>query len=121
MALADYAYYSGTYCGKAVDAGDFPRLIIKAGAVVDYLTFKRSKGTLTDDEATAVKMAECTLVDLIQYNESNDNRVIASESIGDKSVSYADTDTSPSKMRKYAEDVRVYLEPNDLMYRGLIK
>lgn len=119
MALSDFNFYSQTYGGKSVSETEFPALVNRAYYIIIYLTFNRVKSDLDETQQEAVKMAECSLVDEIYREDQNGGRVIASESIGDRSTSYADTEKRNSPYQHYAEIVWAYLIPTGLMYRGL--
>ena len=55
MAYADFTYYTNTYFGTAIAASDFPRMALRASAVIDRITFQRAAVEVT--YADKVKMA----------------------------------------------------------------
>ena len=59
---ADYAYYTGTYCGTLIQEEQWPAASRAADAYIDRITFDRlQRGAPVDD---AVRMAACALAEV---------------------------------------------------------
>jgi hypothetical protein len=117
-AYATYSYYSGTYLGTAITSADFPRLALRASAVIDQLTFNRAA---TDtDNTTAIEMATCALAEELQTIDAEGAVGIQSESVGSHSVTYAQGSTMTlTADQRLAKVARLYLANTGLMYRGI--
>ena len=126
-AYATYDYYVETYLGTSISSTDFSRLILRASAAIDRLTFGRVPAIIlenTDAELIdKIKMATCAVAEEIQTNEKSDNTDgIASERVGNYSVSYRENSkaalTTYTKIKKAA---KFYLGDTGLMYPGLLE
>lgn len=119
-AYADYTFYTTEYLGTAIQAGDFPRLALRAAEQIDRMTFNRAVAETDLDKIELIKMANCAVAEEIQKVElSGGDDGIVSESIGSNSVSYADNSSKrQSKDEKYNNAASVYLENTGLMYLG---
>lgn len=61
MVYADYDFYTDVYNGKAIPAGDWPALAMRASAYIDALTFGRlAAGAEIDD---AARLAVCAVAE----------------------------------------------------------
>jgi len=64
-AYTDSTYYTGTYLGNVIASADFPRLALRASAVIDQVTFGRASAIVTAATDTAtialIKMATCAV------------------------------------------------------------
>mgnify|MGYP001252641877 CR=1 FL=1 len=112
MTYTNYEYYTDTYGGKLISESDFPRLESIAAAYIDALTFGRTASVEDESVLELVKMAVCTAADILWRREQGGR--IASERVGDYSVSY-EVDGEPEVNQIYRV-AKVYL--GDLMYRG---
>ena len=123
-AYVDYTYYSGTFLGTAIAEANFPRLALRASAVIDQLTFERAAPivTATTDTATIekIKLATCTVAEEIQTQETNGNTDnITSENVGSYSVSYgAKSQSAMTNEEKQAKVAKLYLGNTGLMFPG---
>ena len=118
MAYADFTYYTNTYFGTAIAESDFPRLALRASAVIDRITFQRAVLEVT--YADKVKMAMCAVAEEIQTQEqSNGADGIVSESQGQYSVSYgANSNRTKANEAKFENAARLWLDGTFLMFAG---
>jgi len=95
-AYVDYAYYSGTYGGKAISSDDFSPIAINASLELDGMTLNRIRinGITSYDADTQdlIKTAVCMLCDAIndvQDTTGNTSGMpgVTSESVGGYSYS----------------------------------
>ncbi len=121
---ADYTYYTTTYLGSAIASGDYARLALRASAWIDRLTFQRTAAIVTAGTDTAtialIKNATCAVAEEIQNTEANGGTdAIRSESIGQNSVSYADTSSKMNTAGEtYMQTAALYLGSTGLMFPG---
>lgn len=123
-AYVDYTYYSTTYGGTAIASASFTALANRAAAYIDLLTMNRAAAYMallapTADELVIIdkiKMATCAVVDE-QYSISQTGGVIASESVGSHSVSYA-AGAKQTVSGKLSSAAYPYLAHTGLMFRG---
>lgn len=129
----DYDFYINRYKGN-MPQNDFNRLVIEASYEVRKNIFNRDIKGYEDE----VQLATCSITDIlleiekIEQNKSKlvssekENKVIASEQVGDVSRSFANTtkiedlDTEISNQKeKIREELRKYLLTTGLLYRGI--
>ena len=142
----DYTYYSVTYLGTAIAPADFPRLEMRAQAIIDQLTYGRAAYEMGDgitppnpdvdqinpidtqiptapDPATQdlIKMAVCAVADEFQrLDRASGNQEIASEHVGNNSVSYVANKTQMlSDDAKFKRAAKLYLGATGLMRQGV--
>lgn len=124
MAYADYAFYSEKYKGTTIPSGRFDYYEMQAETIIRELTIGKS-----DDyaDATEVKMATCAAAErlycVLEPTESDaDSAKIASESVGEYSVTYRNV-TAPDQIteaRKAAfMSAQPWLVQTGLLYRGI--
>jgi hypothetical protein len=124
-AYADFTYYGGTFLGTAIASADFPRLALRASAVIDQVTFDQAAAVVLADTETAVidkiQMAVCAVAEEIQVQESNGGiDGITSERVGNQSVSYgSNSKAALSNEQKQQRAAKLYLASTGLMYRGV--
>lgn len=135
MLYADYAYYSGTYMGT-VSEEDFPRLAVRAGSYLDYITTGKAAAHA---ELDAVKLACCALVDVYRDIETakaaavkslsaleENGAELQSQTVGSWSKTYrSGTESANAALSTAAEAEKLlyptamrYLAPTGLLYRG---
>ena len=109
---ADFEYYNTTYMGNSISEADFPRLALRAGEYIDYMTMGKAAYSTSE----AIQKCCCALAEQIQISEkgANDKQ---SESVGDYSVTYK-SDISAMAQAEMANIVRRYLLATGLLYRG---
>ena len=120
---ADYIYYCSEFFGNKIDEKDFPRLAMRASEYIDYLTLGKAKKYTKDDQ---VKKACCAIAEqyaaLEMVAESVLSGEIASESVGEHSVTYrSSADTSAQAKAQCKEAASRYLAETGLLYRGIGK
>lgn len=128
----NYEFYKDTYKGNMPEF-DFDRLIIKSSYEVQKNIFNRDIKNYEDE----IQMATCSVVDIFYKIEqiqerksklvssSNIDKVLASETVGDLSRTFANTnklselDEEISNLKnKIKEEIRMYLLDTGLLYRG---
>jgi hypothetical protein len=125
-AYADYTYYSGTYLGTAIDSSIFPRLALRASAVIDQLTFNRAGEYITDDTDAdtidLIQMATCAVAEELYTEELNGGQdAIASEKVGQYMVTYSGNSRAMmSNEQRQQAAARFYLGNSGLMFRGFL-
>ena len=87
MAYSDYAFYRDEYRGQLSDA-EYSRLLPRAAAEIDRMTFNRARNA-SGDSLAAVKMAECAVIDELNYQGTAGAGDVTSESNDGISRSYA--------------------------------
>lgn len=125
-AYADFTYYGSTYLGAAIASADFPRLALRASAVVDQITFNRAAAVITANtpaaSVTAIQNATCAIAEEIQTQEQSGNiDAVTSESVGSHSMSYGKgARASMTNLQKQIEVAKVYLGNTGLMFPGFV-
>lgn len=115
---ADITYYTGIYKGAVLDAASFDLFARKATLIIRQYTFNRINDNNIPDE---VRMCCCELAES-EYSQDKvkTGNGIASEKVGDYSVSYVSTaDTEALNKSKQAEIINNWLLMTGLLYRGL--
>lgn len=119
-AYADYKFYTDVFFGKAIPAEEFARYALLATQYVNSVTFGRINADFPIDEA---KMACCAVAEIYYMARDADSRTIsgiASEKVGDYSVSYssASKETEKSVETKLYSTAKLWLSNTGLMFRG---
>jgi hypothetical protein len=109
MAYADYAFYLGDYCGKAIAESEFDRLILRASNYIDRITGGAAASSGPSD---AVKNAACAVAEAIQINEQGGE--VASQSVGSWSRTFAKTKIKNPDARLY-DAAAAYLGSTGMM------
>jgi hypothetical protein len=117
-AYADYTYYADTFLGETIPEAQFPRLALRASALIDQLTFGRAAADT--DNTNAIKNAVCAVAEEIYTAEQNNGADgIQSESVGSHSVTYAENSTQRlTNDQRYADAAHLYLGSTGLMFAG---
>ena len=136
MAYADYDYYANEYLGRAISAGNFPRLALHASQYLDYITQGRAE---REPELEPLKMCCCSLAEQYQKIDAADELArkslaagaaegaeVQSETVGGWSRSYRSGGDSAQSAAQAAEAgqsallgiARQYLAHTGLLYRG---
>lgn len=112
----DYAYYTGTYKGAVVDAASFDLHARKATQEIKNYTLNRVKDDNIPEE---VKMCCCELTELLYKSDQEETKGIASEKVGEYSVSYVSPEAK-EKLLNYSIKGIIYnwLAMTGLLYRG---
>ena len=119
---ADYAYYTGTYCGSLLTEEQWPAASRAADAYIDRITFDRlQRGAPVDD---AVRMAACALAEVAaRYHTAQANRPpgLAGFTTDGYSETYAGnaSDLAAQQQTEMAAAVDLYLpRSHPLRYAG---
>lgn len=120
----DYTFYTDTYLGTVIASVDFAALALRASATLDQLTYNRVAAIVTaatdTDTIDKIKKATCALAEELQLqDDAGGIDGIASESVGNHSVSYADNSSRKStNLNKNFNAVSAWLTGTDLLYKG---
>ena len=124
-AFADYTYYLDTYGGSVIPAEAFEKAMRDASREVNRYTLERAEAVLAANSDLSliekIKFAACAVAEVIyQYgNQLMARRDIASESVGDHSVSYLSTDQlRANEVHAISETIEGYLGLTGLMFLG---
>ena len=113
---ADYAYYTDTYGGAVIDTASFNLYAGKATQKIKLYTFNRIADDSIPDEA---KMCCCELAELIFRADKEDTKGIASEKVGEYSVTYTSPEAKEKQLSKSTSDIIYrWLAMTGLLYRG---
>lgn len=112
---ADYNFYKETYHGAASEA-EHIRLVVRATAYVDRMTFGKAK-TATGADLEAVKMAECAIVDELANQEQGG--IVTSETNDGISRSYATGAVVRSATQRIYAAAEVFLCNTGLCFAGV--
>lgn len=112
---ADYPFYQNEYHGAAVES-EYTRLVVRAAAYVDRMTFGKAKTAIGAD-LEAVKMAECAIVDELLAQEQGG--VVVSESNDGISRSYATGSVVKSSTQRIYAAAEVFLCNTNLCFAGV--
>lgn len=114
IAFADYDFYKCV--GGGISEELFSRLVCKASAYIDKITFGRASEHADDER---VKRCCCELCDSLSAISESGGQVKQSESVGSWSVTYANSENT-SELSYARAACRVWL-PADWLYRGVGK
>ena len=115
---ADYEYYTGTYKGAVIDAASFPRYSMKATQEIKLQTFNRVS---IDNIPEEVKMCCCELAETLFKADKEDTNGIASEKVGEYSVTYTSPEAKEKQLSKStANIINNWLAMTGLLYRGCL-
>ena len=130
--LVDYKYYSKTYGGSSIPESSFKEKAIKASSEVNYWTSNRITNEILNN---LIRNTTCEIADLLFEQDNlkknvlstdNDNKEVASESIGPHSISYVNKSNLRANQILSDDDLKkkIYnicyknLVHTGLMYRG---
>ena len=113
---ADYAYYTDTYKGAVLDAASFPLYAQKATQNIILHTFGRIP---ENNVPEAAKMCCCELAEEMYKHDKGDVGNIASEKVGERSVSFVDKEKAEAIFwGKCTSIIYNWLATTGLLYRG---
>ena len=124
MSYADFTYYSTSFLGTAIVSADFPRLALRATAVIDQITFNRAAvimdANTPESTVTAIQNATCAVAEEIQTQEQSGNiDGVTSESVGSHSMSFGKgARAAMTNLQKQIEAAKVYLANTGLLFAG---
>ncbi len=119
MIYADYNFYTAGYLGNKIPEKDFNFYAMRASEELDSRTFGRI------GEVTPVIRKACCAVAEVLYSDSvsrgKSERGIASEKVGNYSVSYSGSSSETDKIvsRRIKSEIEKYLGNTGLLYRGV--
>lgn len=132
MSYVNYNYYTNNFYGTLIPETNFNKKALEASSKVKYFTSNKiDRNNISDD----IKNATCTIAELLYKqekmkdsitNQIDENKKIASETLGPRSITYSDNTQEISKMilsdsdlnKKILQICREYLSNTELMYRG---
>ncbi len=120
---ADFGFYCDTFHGSAINEEDFPRLVLRASAVIDQRTFGWAERVFNTEQPAntvlAIRMAACAVADEIKgYEASGEQDGITSERVGNHSVTYGEKSKMTKTIdEKMADAVELYLANTGLLCR----
>ena len=101
MPYVDYSYYKDTFKGDLIPKESFDKSVRDASRKLNYFT-NNNIGEVNN----LIKDTTCSLAELIYENENNkkilleNNKVIASETVGPHSINYVNKTSSQEKQIK---------------------
>jgi hypothetical protein len=112
----DYAYYTGTYKGAVIDTASFDLYARKATREIKKYTLNQiPDGIIPDD----VKMCCCEIAEVIHKDDQEDTKGIASEKVGEYSVSYVSLEAKEKLLSISIRSIIYnWLAMTGLLYRG---
>ena len=126
-AFADYTFCTGTYGGTSIPASTFAALALRASYEVDRQTLERASATIKAGTSLSliekIKMATCAVAEQLNSFAAaslTDGTGIASERVGDHSVTYlSGNDRRDQEADAITDTVERYLGLTGLMFRGI--
>lgn len=117
---ADYTFYTEQFQGTAIAQPDYDRLAMRAGTLIDQVTFGRAAAIVAAGADTGtvdkIKMAACAVAELL-YRDENEGGEVQSEQVGNHSVTYV-KGPARSLISRVREEAKPYLWDTYLMYGG---
>ena len=108
-------FYRGIYHGDRIAAAEWPALSRDAAACLEELTLGRTAADLDSELLERCQMALCAVAEEYKAEREEGAGVVASESVGSWSRTYAQT-ASPAQKRRDA--AWMWLGNTGLLYRG---
>lgn len=133
MPYVDYGYYVSFFFGTLIPEKEFCKKALEASSKVKYNTF----GRIDENEIPSeVKNATCSIAELLYdqerlknsiTNQNADNKQIASETLGPRSITYLNNNSEISKQilndsdlnKKIRNICHEFLDDTGLMFRGI--
>jgi len=121
----DYTYYTGTYKGTKIPSTSFDKFGLRASYVIKNVLMGKDYTDYNDtDYTTDVKMATCSIADILYdeetYADNTSNGSITSEKIGDYSKSFGNQETvSKETDKKVKKELFMYLGMTGLLNRSI--
>ena len=98
--FADYDFYIDTYGGTAVSSeSEWAQPAMLASIYIESIANKPITDDLDDSTLVKVKLAVCALAEIEYASSSTAAGIIASESVGSRSVTYSNDAKSMEKRR----------------------
>lgn len=121
MVYADYEYYTEQYLGNKISEADFPKYARWASKMIDRLTFDRTSKLAEEEIPDGVRDAVCSAAECNFDWVAEKSRGVKSESNDGYSVTYTDVEGDAQAFNDILSNVRMYLLPTGLLYRGRSK
>lgn len=129
--IVDYSYYTDTYLGNKIsNKDDFNRVEIKASSQILKLIMNRDYSNWNGKDYTEqVKMATCSIIDILYDLEETENamkkkqsgKTISSEKVGDYSRNFENASYKELQEQSSNIDSKIEKEAsNFLWYTGLM-
>lgn len=119
---ADYEYYVKEFGGSLIDEASFSSCAKKATVYIDSCINRKVSES---DEELYQKLQDvsCDLAEsYFNYSKQESGKVMASETVGPHSVSYAVSAKSEAEMKKELNaKTNMYLAKTGLLYRGVVR
>ena len=106
MLTAGYEFYRGIYHGDRIAAAEWPALSRDAAACLEELTLGRTAADLDSELLERCQMALCAVAEEYKAEREEGAGVVASESVGSWSRTYAQTASPAQKRRDAAGEYR---------------
>ena len=116
----DYNFYKNEFHGD-LNENEFEKNEVKARFLIHRYTFDRLLKTEDENIIYKAKLAICELLEDIELLSQTDNKIIASESVGNHSITYDTGSTATTKESietRRVNIIRKYLGNTGLMFRG---
>lgn len=114
---SDYGFYSSEYKGTLTEA-EYIRFSVRASAEINRITSNKAN-TAEGEELTAVKMAECAVIDELSYQSIGGNGDVTSESNDGISRSYATGTVAKSSRQRIDAAAYTFLCSANLLFCGI--
>ncbi len=122
--LVNYEYYSKTYGGSSIPESSFKEKAIRASSEVNYWTSNRITSEILND---LIRNTTCEIAELLfeqdnlnksVLNTDNDNKEVASESLGPHSISYVNK--SNLRANQILSDDDLKKKTYNICYKNLV-
>lgn len=126
--LIDYDYYVNNYGGSSIPESSLKNMSVRASACVNKHTYNRITEEMLDNN---IKNCTCEIADLLYSQDIKklkieDNKMVASETVGKHSKSYVNNSNLIDKQILSESELETscykicykYLVSTGLMYRG---
>lgn len=108
-----FEYYETEYYGDTLTDANFPKYRSRAWSEVNYFTGNRAEevdeSTSDSSLVSALKNCICEVADACRNSESSDGKVVLSERVGSRSVTYSSKSADISINKVIKGIVRKYL------------
>lgn len=114
---ADFAFYKDTYNGALTEA-EYDRFSVRASAEINRITSQKAK-TATGELLELVKLAECAVIDELNYQSFGGSGDVTSESNDGISRSYATGVVAKSSRQRIDAAAFTWLSDTNLLFVGI--
>lgn len=113
----DFAFYKGTYNGALTEA-EYHSFSVRATAEINRITSQKAK-TAEGELLELVKMAECAVIDELNYQSFGGSGDVTSESNDGISRSYATGAVAKSSRQRIDAAAFTWLSDTNLLFCGI--